>query len=304
MYPGDLVGAVEGRRQQEHHLGAAPHQVGPHRVHGPLRQARRRHAREHGPGLGDGVDGALVALRRPERRAVVVGAAPVPLPVPGPPQRRGQPHRLGPVAVGAGDVAAVGAERREVGEHGVEEEAEPGALAAPLAPDPVHPVVPVAAPHERQAAGAGGEGAVEGQDGVLVERAVLGGGAGPRVGVLLAGLERRPLQERDPLVEHAAVAGGADVVRHGVGEPGQVVGAAGAGPLAARRVPPVLHVPLAELAPGRPQEVAPGPGRAAPAPGPWRPGAGRGSRRRRRAGGSRCAPTSGTPAPGRGASGS
>ena len=101
----------------------------------------------------------------------------------------------------------------------MEEEAEPDALAAPLPPDAVHPVVPVPAPHERQAVGARGEPAVEGAHAVLEERALLRRDAGLRVGVLRVRRERRRLEERDALVEHAGVAGGPDVVRDRVRQP-------------------------------------------------------------------------------------
>ena len=130
--PGVLRGAIERRREQHDHLRPAPHEVGADRVHRAVREARRRRAGEHRPRLGDRVDLALVALRRAERRAVVVVAAPVPLAVPGfaRARTRGGPPRRGSDRPGRRLRAR--AQRREVGEDRVEEEAEPGALAAPL----------------------------------------------------------------------------------------------------------------------------------------------------------------------------
>ena len=53
----------------------------------------------------------------------------------------------------------------------MQEEAEPGALAASLPSDAVHAVVPVAAADERQAVGAGGQALVDRAQAVLEERA-------------------------------------------------------------------------------------------------------------------------------------
>ena len=103
--------------------------------------------------------------------------------------------------------------------------------------------------------GARGEPALERAHAVLEERAVLGRDARLRVGVVRVRRERRRLEERDALVEHAGVAGGPDVVRDRVRQPDEVVRAAGARPAAARRVPPVLDVALEELPRRRPQQV-------------------------------------------------
>ena len=84
---------------------------------------------------------------------------------------------------------------------------------------------------------------------------VFGGDPGLAVGLLGVGREQRSLQERNRLVEHARVARRLDVVRHRVGQPQEVVGAARAGAAAARLVPPVLDVAFEELAPGRSQQV-------------------------------------------------
>ena len=54
-------------------------------------------------------------------------------------------------------------------------------------------------------------------------------------------------QERHALVEHAGIAGRADVLGDDVRQPEQIVGAAAAKPAAGRLVPPVLHVAFDEL---------------------------------------------------------
>ena len=108
----------------------------------------------------------------------------------------------------------------------MQEEAEPGALAAPCRADAVHAVVPVAGADERQAVRAGGDALVDRPDAVLEERAVLGGHARLAVGLVRVGREQRRLEERHALVEDAGVAGRADVLRDHVRQPEQVVGAA------------------------------------------------------------------------------
>ena len=140
----------------------------------------------------------------------------------------------------------------------MEEEAQPGALAAALPAHAVHPVVPVSAAEERQPVRAGGQALVDRAQAVLEERAALGGDARLDVGLLLVRGERWRFQERHALVEDTRVPGRPRVVRGRVRQPQQVVGAAGACAPAARLVPPVLDVAFDELVAGRPQQVLAG----------------------------------------------
>ena len=151
----------------------------------------------------------------------------------------------------------------------MEEEAEPGALAAALPAHAVHAVVPVAAADERQAVRAGGQALVDRAQAVLEERAALGGrraaGRRPpaRPGASGGASRNGTRSSRTPVSPVVR-----DVVRHRVRQPEQVVRAAGARAAAARLVPPVLDVALDELAAGGAQQVLAGevgPGeRAAP----------------------------------------
>ena len=68
------------------------------------------------------------------------------------------------------------------------------------------------------------------------------------VDLLHVGGQHRRREERDALVQHGGVAGRPHVVRDHVREPEQVVGAAGPRAPPGGLVPPVLHVPLLELA--------------------------------------------------------
>ena len=168
--------------------------------------------------------------------------------------------------------------------------------------DPVHPVVPVPAAHERQAVHAELQAVEDGPRAVLVQGPGLVGAARQVVVALLAVVERPARQVGDLLVEHAGVAREGHVPRDGVRQPQVVVRASRADAAPAGRVPPMLHVPLDELPLGAAQEMLPGTGRAPRAAGPRSPGADRGSRRPRPTGRSRCGPTCGTRAPGTAAS--
>jgi hypothetical protein len=161
--------------------------------------------RQDGPGLGDGVDAALVALGGAEPGAVVEGRAPVPAAVPGSRLlRRSQRLGMGAPAPGAIRIAGVG-EGREDRDGAQEQPAEPDALALAALADPVHAVVPVAGADQRQAVGAGQlEALVEAAGAMLEQRGGVLGLHRLEEGVVLAGREGRAVEERHDLVQHGA----------------------------------------------------------------------------------------------------
>jgi hypothetical protein len=112
-------------------------------------------------------------VHRSERRPIVEEPAQVPFAVPLLIERRAQARGFGAVASGAAFVVLGVADRRELGEHGVEEEAEPRALAAARGADAVEAVVPVAAANERKAVRARRDAALDRAHAVLVDRAGL-----------------------------------------------------------------------------------------------------------------------------------
>jgi hypothetical protein len=256
---GDVAGVglrrVEGRVEQQDQLGGALHEVGAHGVHRLLGSAGGRPTREHSPALRHGVDPALLVLLRPERRAVVEVRAPVPLAVPRQLQHVGEPVALRPVARRARAVAARLAERGEGAQDEEQEPADEDALAAAVLADGVHAVVPVAAAHERQPVRPDGQAAVDRTQAVLEERRLLLRHGGLEVGLELAGRQRLRLEEGDLLVQDRVVAGDLEVAQRRVGKEEEVVRAARARALAAARVPPVLHVALAELPRGGEQQL-------------------------------------------------
>ena len=186
----------------------------------------------------------------------------------------------------------------------MQEEAEPGALAASCRPDAVHAVVPVAAADERQAVGAGGEALVDRANAMFEERAVLGGHARLAVRLVLVRREQRRLEERHALVQHADVAGRADVLApptYGSHSRSSEQRDAGRG-RSARATSAGRR--LRRTAGRRRAADARWRARAAPAATPSRPAVDRGSRRRRPAGSSRRASRAGSSCPDRAATGS
>src|SRR4029079_5465584 len=115
------------------------------RLHRLLRAVARRAAGDHRPALSNGVDAALVVLRRAERRAVVEVGAAVPVAVPRLAVERRLERRL--VRTPRSGALRLAARLGELGERPqvrVEEPGEPDALAPAFAADAVHAVVPVA----------------------------------------------------------------------------------------------------------------------------------------------------------------
>jgi hypothetical protein len=90
---------------------------------------------------------------------------------------------------------------------------------------------------------------------MLEQRANFRGHAGHAVRLNLIAGQRRRFEKRNGFVEDADVAGRPHVFGDGVGEPQQVVGAAGTEAAAGRLMPPVLHVALHELSPRRAQQM-------------------------------------------------
>ena len=254
--------AVERRREQEHESIGAAHQLVVGRAYRrpqlagvPLVEVRRR-SRQDRPRLRDGVDAALAALRRTDERAIIVERAQVPASVPRHPrdgvtQRSGAgPPRRGQVGLAAGH-----RQRGEAIHHGAQEPAEPHALAAPLRTHAAHAVVPVAVSHEREPVHSLGHRTGQGPTAVLEERRRGGRGLVGRVAVVLVRSQRLGAEERHRLVEDPRVACRGDVLAHDVGEPGQVVRAAGAHAATGGRVPPVQDIALLELMLGRLEDV-------------------------------------------------
>ena len=132
-------------------------------VHRRARALGRHGAGEHGPGLRAARRcGTRRSRCGAEGRAVVVVGAPVPVAVPGvaraPRARRARCSRQRAARSASPRASREG---REVAEDLVQEEAHPHALAAALAADAVHAVVPVAGAEQRQPVRADGERAVD-----------------------------------------------------------------------------------------------------------------------------------------------
>ena len=106
------------------------------------------------------------------------------------------------------------------GERGVQEPAEPDALALAAAPDAVHAVVPVARAHQRQAVRADREAASSARAQCSNSERRLGRSL--RLEVVVRpdpGTQRRSVEERHHLVEHRVVAGDGEVAIDRVRQP-------------------------------------------------------------------------------------
>ena len=211
---------VERRREQQHETIAAMHELAVERCHRLDRARRIAGPRQCRPGLRDGIDPALLARRRAERRAVIVVAAPIPLAIPGRGiERDAQGVGMGLPGPHPGRLLARRGDRDEGGERCVQEPAQPDALALARLADAIHAVVPVAGAHQRQAVRAGGEREVEAAGAVLEQRRRLVGLGRLEIEVVVGGLQGRAVDERHPLVEDGQIARGLDIVRGDRGEP-------------------------------------------------------------------------------------
>ncbi len=142
---------VEGRREQERQAVVATDEMlfqGSHRHRGAHGIGR---ARQHRPGLGNGIDPAFLVRLRTEPGSIIEGRAAIPFAVPRFALER-LPHRGGMVAPASGAVSvATFRQRREELDGPHQQPAEPDAFAPPTFADPAHPVIPVACADERQA---------------------------------------------------------------------------------------------------------------------------------------------------------
>ena len=173
-------------------------------------------------------------------------------------------------------------------------------LAVPA--DEIHAVVPVTGSDQRQAMRAESETVQNRSYAVLIDiRAFVGLARQVVVRVVLR-LDRAAFEKGRGFVENRRVAGGQNVAACRQWQPKVVVGTMRAHAAPGRRMPPVLDVAFDELTARTEHDLRAHERAARRAPGPSRPATGRGNRRRRPTGSSRCAPTVGRPSFGRRAS--
>src|SRR6185312_5843498 len=180
----------------------------------------------------DRVDAAFVVLRRTQRRAVVVIAAPVPRAIPCLRQRLAQGVGMVAPAAGTFAIAALLGDRCQRGDGGQEEPAQPAAFTAAGGAHGVHAVVPVAGADQRQAMRADGEAAVDRARRVFVQARHVVTVAGREERVGRAVLARRAGQPWQRFVEYGVVTADAHVVHGHVDQPEPIVADAGADALA------------------------------------------------------------------------
>src|SRR5439155_21968255 len=142
----------------------------PNGVHRPFGEALRNRAGEHRPRLRGRIDLTLVVLRRAQRGAVVIVAAPVPFAVPRQLELRSEPAGRFPIARCRRAIVARVAQGREAGEDAVEKKPDPGAFAASGLSHAVHAVVPITGTKEREAVRPGGHAFLDRADPMVAQR--------------------------------------------------------------------------------------------------------------------------------------
>ena len=251
--------SLEGRRQQANDPRLFIDELLPGRLqrHAAARPVQPGQLR---PGLGDGVDAALGAIRAAQLRAVVGIRPQIPAAVPAVFLQRisqscREPGQPGPVRLLRRDrPVAVRAGHGELGQ--------PNALAPALRAQAVHAVVPVPRSHQQQPVRPEPRRRAEGRHAVFAQAGQSLPGPHFPVHILRAVGQRHVLQIGHPLLQHAAVPGVLHIRRRHPGQEQPVVGH----PRAHARtgcVPPMQHVPGLELPAGAAQQVCPHPPRLA-----------------------------------------
>ena len=103
------------------------------------------------------------------------------------------------------DVVVPARQFGKLGQHVVKEESQPDAFAAALFADQIHPVIPVAAAHQRQAMCAEFQSAFDGANAMFVQRGRLFGAIRQIIVRFLLRLEGPAFEKGNLLVEHAGV---------------------------------------------------------------------------------------------------
>ena len=294
---------LEWRREQQRERRIAPQQVRLQRLHGARGARRIGRARDHAPGLRDGVDAALVVAapspaachrrrsrgdttRHPSHAARARRAAAPPAPA----SRSASASSPRSRASGANAVSV--ACRNQPSQTLSPRPCSPTRFMPSFqSPVPIsgRPCGPSCTPSRPRRQCSNSVAVCARRCGSKNASCRSGGSGGPSMNGQL-------------LVEDGAVAGELHVVRGDVRQPHAIVGDVRAHALAAVRQPPVLHVALGELAARGAQDLLAQQLRPRERPAPSRPAADRGSRRRRWPGRTRRAPRCGRRASGTAAS--
>src|SRR5690606_23357778 len=127
-------------------------------------------------------------------------------------------------AIGKVAVLAMPGDSDELLQHVVEKETQPHALALALTADQIHPVVPVARTHQRQAVLTEAQTVLDGTDTMLVERCRFLRALRHIVVAFLFRPEQPTLEKMNAFIEHPEVANAGYIAADGVGQPQVVVG--------------------------------------------------------------------------------
>ncbi|EXI71310.1 MAG: hypothetical protein AW07_03753 [Candidatus Accumulibacter sp. SK-11] len=170
---------------------------------------------EYGPALRDRIDPAFAVACRTEHRAIVEPRTTVPPAIPAMLlDVATQPAPFSAAEFSENRIAMRSRHRGELPEHFAQEEAQPDAFSLSLHADQIHAIVPVAAPHQRQAMLAELQAAPDGAHAVFVETRRAGRAAGQIVVGVVFRVDRTAFKKVHRFIEHAGIAAARDVAAH------------------------------------------------------------------------------------------
>ena len=248
---------VKRRREKQRQLLVWPHQVLKYGLHCLPPAYRVACPRKHRPRLRNRIDATFPVPRRPKRRAVVIECTQIPASIPGVLlQRQRQLRSPLPIRRRLLPIAAPHADACKARQRTVQKPAQPDTLPASFPAHAVHPVIPVAAAHQRQAVRTARCPTLNRTSAMLKEA-----GRCPRtrifpIAILLPVRQWWSRQERNLFFKNGHVPRRFNIVRSHIGQPQQIVRTARAHAAAGRWMPPVQHIPRLKLPPRRLQNLA------------------------------------------------
>ena len=156
---------------------------------------------------------------------------------------------LGPDICNPGLANAIGKSGKAAGGYD-RKPCQPDAFALPLVTDPVHTVIPVPCPDQRQIVPSARHTFIQRPLTMFQQSVANHGCFETGIAVALVGRERRGMKKRDFFLQDCFIAGYLNILTDCKRQPQQIVGAAGPHALVRRRMPPVEDIALLELVRG------------------------------------------------------
>jgi hypothetical protein len=191
-----------------------------YRLHGLTSPIRIASTADNRPALWQRINLAFQVDMRTERFAVIEISAPIPFAVPALLLDVClQLFRLRKATVGKGDVVTATSQFSESREHVVEKKGQPNTFAFPFLSDQIHSVVPVAAPHQRQAMYAEFQAVFDRAHAMLIECTRFVGALWQVIIRFFLWFERAAFQKRNQFVKNSGIANRRDIATGDIGQP-------------------------------------------------------------------------------------